>query len=307
MIGAILSTIGGIATKALPFVPAIGKALDFIRGEKDYDAQVSNAQANQSFQKEFAQHGISWKVADAKRAGLHPLAALGSSTMSYNPVHIGQRRGPGYSEIGDSVLTGLAVQKARQELINMKLQNVGLAKDIGILSNDEQPIERGPFEGQVTARVKGTGPDIIEGQDPNIVVVPSEVKASNRLGAVAGVHPRGIFGIDTMGRAVYVSEQQFQESIESDVFEKIRTAVIKGNDFIQGNTTYYLPNLKKAVAWRQKLARSYRPDIPDKYKKTHEFRYDHRSGYFVLCKKKYPGDSRYYLNGLKAIGQNGRI
>src|SRR5262245_6914522 len=39
-------------------------------------------------QREFAQHGIQWKVEDAKRAGIHPLYALGASTSSPSPVHV---------------------------------------------------------------------------------------------------------------------------------------------------------------------------------------------------------------------------
>lgn len=42
-------------------------------------------QANYEHQKEFAQNGIRWRVADAKAAGLHPLAALGAQTSSYTP------------------------------------------------------------------------------------------------------------------------------------------------------------------------------------------------------------------------------
>lgn len=47
------------------------------------------ADRNIKNQKEYAQHGISWKVADAKRAGIHPLAAIGANTMAYSPVSIG--------------------------------------------------------------------------------------------------------------------------------------------------------------------------------------------------------------------------
>lgn len=36
-------------------------------------------EANRALQREFAQSGIQWKVADAKAAGVHPLAALGTS------------------------------------------------------------------------------------------------------------------------------------------------------------------------------------------------------------------------------------
>lgn len=40
-------------------------------------------------QKEFAQSGVQWKVEDAKKAGIAPLAALGGSTLSYSPQSIG--------------------------------------------------------------------------------------------------------------------------------------------------------------------------------------------------------------------------
>jgi len=53
---------------------------------------------DRQLQKDFAQQGIRWKVADAKAAGIHPLAALGAQTMSYSPVSIG----------GPSVASGLA-------------------------------------------------------------------------------------------------------------------------------------------------------------------------------------------------------
>lgn len=37
-------------------------------------------------QKEFAQNGIQWKVEDAKKAGLHPLYAIGAQGATYTPV-----------------------------------------------------------------------------------------------------------------------------------------------------------------------------------------------------------------------------
>lgn len=50
-------------------------------------------------QKEFAQSGIQWKVDDAKRAGIHPLYALGANTVSYSPQSVG---GADYSYLGDT-------------------------------------------------------------------------------------------------------------------------------------------------------------------------------------------------------------
>jgi len=53
---------------------------------------------DRKLQKEFAQSGIQWKVEDAKKAGIHPLAALGAQTTSYAPVSVG----------GPSIASGLA-------------------------------------------------------------------------------------------------------------------------------------------------------------------------------------------------------
>ena len=44
------------------------------------------AREQMRLQKEFAQNGIQWKVDDARRAGIHPLYALGANTATYTPV-----------------------------------------------------------------------------------------------------------------------------------------------------------------------------------------------------------------------------
>lgn len=49
----------------------------------------NEARHQERLQREFAQNQIQWKVADAKKAGIHPLYALGAPTMSYSPVSVG--------------------------------------------------------------------------------------------------------------------------------------------------------------------------------------------------------------------------
>lgn len=59
-----------------------------------YDAQqnnkaiTANNRTNNQLQYDFAQKGIQWRVNDAKKAGIHPLAALGANTNS--PSFAGQ-------------------------------------------------------------------------------------------------------------------------------------------------------------------------------------------------------------------------
>lgn len=50
--------------------------------QQQYDLAMKNI----ALQKEFAQNGIQWRVADAAAAGLSPLAALGASEPSFSPV-----------------------------------------------------------------------------------------------------------------------------------------------------------------------------------------------------------------------------
>lgn len=51
--------------------------------------QQEQAALNRKTQMDFAKHGIKWKVDDARRAGVHPLYALGAQTHSYSPVSVG--------------------------------------------------------------------------------------------------------------------------------------------------------------------------------------------------------------------------
>lgn len=54
------------------------------------DVARENAANNIAMQREFAQNGIQWKVADAKKAGIHPLYAMGAQGASFSPVTITQ-------------------------------------------------------------------------------------------------------------------------------------------------------------------------------------------------------------------------
>lgn len=117
------------------------------------NAQSANAQAaanmerQYQMQKEFAQQGIRWKVADAQAAGIHPLFALGGSTASYSPsaVPIQTSQTPEYlSRMGQDVSRAMAAtstapertltnfEKARQlqELERGQLQNDSLRLQI---------------------------------------------------------------------------------------------------------------------------------------------------------------------------------
>lgn len=83
---------------------ALGSVVEQIFDNKGYhdrrsfaerESNLSRMQADQQFnrnvelQKEFAKHGLRWKVEDAKAAGLSPSAALGAGGAAFAPVTVG--------------------------------------------------------------------------------------------------------------------------------------------------------------------------------------------------------------------------
>lgn len=67
----------------------LGGLLGKSSSDKANEINQQNALRQEALQREFAQSGIQWKVEDAKKAGVHPLYALGAQTTSYSPVSVG--------------------------------------------------------------------------------------------------------------------------------------------------------------------------------------------------------------------------
>lgn len=88
--------------------PIIGGALisgasSLLGGAFSSSSNLKATKAQIAAQREFAQHGVSWRVADAKAAGLHPLAALGMQPANFSPVVIPDSMGPAIAEAGQNI------------------------------------------------------------------------------------------------------------------------------------------------------------------------------------------------------------
>lgn len=98
---------------------AIGGALGLIGSSQSQANAAKLNQLNYEHQKEFAQNGIRWRVADAKAAGLHPLAALGAQGASYSPsAVIGDS--PDFSflkDMGQGIDRAMDAKATRQERV----------------------------------------------------------------------------------------------------------------------------------------------------------------------------------------------
>lgn len=118
-----------------------GAAGSVVGGLLGNAASAQASQQNYEAQKEFAQNGIRWRVADAKAAGLHPLAALGAQTASYTPsAFVGdtswmgdaaQALGQGIGRAAEAKMT--AKERARER--DVADQSVALSLDTKRLQN----------------------------------------------------------------------------------------------------------------------------------------------------------------------------
>ena len=102
-------------------IGAVGNVVGGIIGNSMSASSAANLNAqNYDAQKEYAQNGIRWRVADAKAAGLHPLAALGASGASYTPSGVlggtdTSFLGDAASQLGQGIERAVSAKQQRAE------------------------------------------------------------------------------------------------------------------------------------------------------------------------------------------------
>lgn len=120
----------------MPIGALISAGASIAGGIMNRNAQNKAAKRNIAAQREFAQHGIRWKVEDAKAAGLHPLAALGTQTNQFSPVSVGDY-GNSISQAGQDI--GRAIDSTRDKaeratadgtMRKLALERAGLENDL---------------------------------------------------------------------------------------------------------------------------------------------------------------------------------
>lgn len=203
-----------------------------ILGNKSAERQQDE---NTALQREFAQNGIRWKVADAQAAGLHPLAALGSSGASYTPsAVVGGDSGIGAAgqAIGDFIdgqntkraqtatmtaqereMQALALQRAQLQNRLLEAQiNSEWASVMGQPPTPPMAAAAGPVVAPVVARSgpRAAPPGLVEHK-------PSESisAAPGQRGIEAGTSPFFKAHPISNQSAVLLPSQQASEAIEA--------------------------------------------------------------------------------------------
>lgn len=122
---ALLSTLGGIAGNL------ISGFFSKKAGKKAAQAQAQANRQNYEAQKEFAQSGVQWRVDDAKKAGVHPVFALGGSGASFSPTF--QSTGDGGlaaagQDIGRAVQSAIPSAKGKNQAYIKAYQDLSLKR-----------------------------------------------------------------------------------------------------------------------------------------------------------------------------------
>lgn len=96
------------------FAPAV---FDYFSDRQDRRSAEGLNKSNEAFQREFAQMGLRWRVADARAAGLHPLSAIGVNPPSFTPS--GVVPGSDFRSMGQNISRAIAasMDQAQMELI----------------------------------------------------------------------------------------------------------------------------------------------------------------------------------------------
>jgi len=117
------------------FFDSVGNIIGSLLGQEDPDDRRDHenywAEKNIGLQKEFAQQGVQWRVADAKKAGIHPLAALGASLVNYQPQQVGYSGGSKTrNKIAAIARTmGVGIQSAVNKVADKKMRQLQLEKE----------------------------------------------------------------------------------------------------------------------------------------------------------------------------------
>lgn len=259
-----------------------------------YNMQMQNEWNQKSFdlasrnidlQKEFAQKGISWRVEDAKSSGIHPLAALGMNPMSFSPVSAGgsavqskfrpmgqdlSRVQNSFKSVMDMKIGMLRLEQERARLDNMKLQNVGLAKKLEEMKENEIVDSDGVIIGQNYI----TETDLMDGsvkRYPSSGPFPkptgftynkTKVPYSNQTGVQAGMDPMYKYSIDPERGHHLVLSDPNEEKLESMNFKQMVMDGVQAKRMLGGLYYKYAPKFMRPAhrekAFREKI-RKYAP------------------------------------------------
>lgn len=285
----------------LDWLPGIGKLLDT-------GVNIFNSRANRNMQDYMARNSISLRVADAKRAGIHPLAALGAQT--FNPAPIGINTdlagmGQSFASAGRANSTHERnMRRLDEELMNEKIKH--LKAQTSAITSSVYGSSGLPFTSG-SAPVSG-----IVGQDsprlespPGVAFQQSQIPVSQSMGAQAGLLPFDLYGVNSAGTIYKVPTQMLQEGIsEGSFFTQTKYNLGQFVDYVKGYQAYLFPTVMQDM--RQRL-QAERNGIMMYVKPGYEARFNVIRGSWVIRPIGKEGSQFWDNKKLRNIGKRIRI
>lgn len=148
--------------------PMISAASSLIGGFIGRDAQKDQQQANAALQREFAQNAIQWKVADAKKAGVHPLFAMGAPTISPAVSMAADPMGAAVASMGQDISRAMASGGGNK-------QETALAGQMAALGLERAQLQNDLLRSQIARINQGAGPGL---PIPSQNVVPGQANSN---------------------------------------------------------------------------------------------------------------------------------
>lgn len=195
-IGAILSGLGQFA----------GGASSLFGGgrvDNSWAARLAQDNFNRQIQlqKDFAQQGIQWRVADAKAAGIHPLYALSGGGAAYSPQAVsvggGSESGPDMgrdlANMGAGIGRAVAATSSKEDRSDAAYQST-----MRVMGMERARLENTLLETQILAAQSAlnraqVGPGMPTGRSGAFDIKPAEITSNSpeRPGAEAGPQQPG--------------------------------------------------------------------------------------------------------------------
>lgn len=191
----------------------LGDVLGFFGGNADRNAQKDMNYENNAMQREFAQSGVTWRVEDAKRAGISPLAALGAQLYNATPSYMASpsSRSETFRDMGQSLERAASATMNRGDRVKKEQMDALLL--------EEQSLKNEVLRGQVTRAGQATNPAMPT--DPALSVIPGQ-------GDAFQMSPGGLLPPPTT-----VSEKPFDRTM-SDIGNSAKEAgIINDYQFVR--------------------------------------------------------------------------
>lgn len=155
----------------------------------------SNADKQMAMQKQFAQKGLQWKAADAEKAGISKIFAMGAPAISYAPVSAGGALGASVADAGQQIGRAMDATSSPQGRASTMAVELAKAQIEGVKIDNQ--IKLANLRSQVALRNQAGNPPPIPDSE-TIQHIPgqgnSEIKVEKKI-APSGAQPFKSYGV----------------------------------------------------------------------------------------------------------------